>query len=414
MQPETRYAKSGDVHIAYQVTGKGPIDLVYVPGWVSHLEDAWNDPNIARFLQRLASFSRLIRFDKRGTGMSDRPQGLPDLETRVHDVLAVMDAAGSQRAVLCGYSEGGPMAILMAATHPERVASLVLYGSYAKRTQAEDYPWADTIERRRATADRLIDSWDWEADLRRRCPSGDADMARWWAQRIRAAATPSTIRALVEMNAAVDVRGVLGAVRVPTLVLHRRADVLFRPEEGRYLAQHIPSATLRLLDGDDHLVCGNPDQILDEIEHFLRSTRAGPSEPLSLAAVVAVAGASTTDTLRDLIAHGGLPRQTPANQPVVLFDGPATAARSALTGGHPGARLGMSIAEVARAATIVDGPGVRHAQRIADIAAAGQLWVSAAAGMLLAGSGVRLQPVATQDDTAGLPLLRAVDWPDGS
>lgn len=413
-----RYTVSDGLQIAYQVTGElaAPgsgitTDIVLIPGFVSHLELDWTDPRYAHFLDRLGTMGRLIRFDKRGTGMSDRPQGLPDLETRMHDVLAVMDAAGSRRAVLYGYSEGGPMAVLMAATHPERVAALVLYGSYAKRTKAADYPWADTIEQRRAIADRLVDSWDWEADLRRRCPSGDAKMAHWWAQRIRAAATPTTIRALIEMNAAVDVRGALGAVRVPTLVLHRRGDVLFRPEEAHYLAQRIPNATLRLLDGDDHLVCGNPDQILDETEDFLRSTRPGASEPLSLAAVVAATGASAADTLHDLVARGGLPRQTADNQSVVIFDGPATAVRSALSSMRAGASLGVSIAEVARAPLIVDGPGVRQARRIAGAADAGQLWLSAMAGMLLAGSGIRLQPVAAEDDLAGLPLLRVVDSP---
>ena len=174
------------------------------------------------------------------------------------------------------------MAILMAATHPERVSSLVLYASYAKRTRGEGYPWAQTDDERRSYTDRLIDSWDWEADLRMRCPSGDPQMQRWWAQRMRAAATPSTIRALMDMNSAVDVRDVLGAVRVPTLVLHRTGDALFKVEEARYLADHIPSARLQLLEGSDHLVCGDPDQILDQIDAFLQTLRPPAPQPLSL------------------------------------------------------------------------------------------------------------------------------------
>jgi pimeloyl-ACP methyl ester carboxylesterase/DNA-binding winged helix-turn-helix (wHTH) protein len=403
-----RYTVSDGLQIAYQVSGGGELDIVLISGFVSHLELDWADERHAHFLYRLGSLGRLIRFDKRGTGMSDRPAGLPDLETRMHDVLAVMDAVGSRRAVLCGYSEGGPMAILMAATHPERVSSLVLYGSYAKRTRGTGYPWGQSEEERRRYTDRLIDSWDWEADLRMRCPSGDPQMQRWWAMRMRAAATPSTIRALMDMNSAVDVRDVLGAVRVPTLVLHRTGDALFKIEEARYLADHIPSARLQLLEGSDHLVCGDPDQILTQIEGFLQTFRPPAPQPLSLAAVVAVAGESEMQVIDDLVATGGRVRATPSGRRVALFDGPATAVRCGLATLRVGVRVGVSIAEVPRDSMLAGGPGVRHAQRIADAAAAGQLWVSAAAGMLLAGSGVQLLPVSSEDDLPGQQLLRAV------
>jgi DNA-binding winged helix-turn-helix (wHTH) protein/alpha-beta hydrolase superfamily lysophospholipase len=403
-----RYTISDGLHIAYQVTGGGELDIVLISGFVSHLELDWADDRHTHFLDRLGSMGRLIRFDKRGTGMSDRPVGLPDLEMRMHDVLAVMDAVGSRRAVLCGYSEGGPMAILMAATHPERVSSLVLYGSYAKRTRGEGYPWAQTDKERRSYTDRLIDNWDWEADLRIRCPSGDPQMQRWWAQRMRAAATPSTIRALMDMNSAVDVRDVLGAVRVPTLVLHRTGDALFKVEEARYLADHIPGATLRLLEGSDHLVCGDPDQILDQIGAFLLTLRPPAPQPLSLTAVVAVAGESEMQVIDDLVATGGRARATPSGRRVALFDGPATAVRCGLASLRGRARLGVSIAEVARDSMLAEGPGVRHAERIADAAGAGELWVSAAAGMLLAGSGVRLLPVSSEDNIPEQQLLRAV------
>jgi DNA-binding winged helix-turn-helix (wHTH) protein/dienelactone hydrolase len=403
-----RYTVSDGLHIAYQVTGGGEPDIVLIPGFVSHLELDWANDRHAHFLDGLGSLGRLIRFDKRGTGMSDRPVGLPDLETRMHDVLAVMDAVGSRRAVLCGYSEGGPMAILMAATHPERVSSLVLYGSYAKRTRGDGYPWAQTDEERRSYTDRLIDSWDWEADLRMRCPSGDPQMQRWWAQRMRAAATPSTIRALMDMNSAVDVRDVLGAVRVPTLVLHRTGDALFKVGEARYLADHIPSARLQLLEGADHLVSGDPDQILGQIEPFVRTLRPNAPEPLSLAAIVAAAGESQMQVIDDLVAAGARDRATPSGRRVALFDGPATAVRCGLASLRDSARLGVAIAEVPRDSTSVDGPGVRHAERIADAAGEGELWVSATAGILLAGSGVRLLPVPSEDETAGQPLLRVV------
>jgi DNA-binding winged helix-turn-helix (wHTH) protein/alpha-beta hydrolase superfamily lysophospholipase len=403
-----RYTVSDGLQIAYQVTGGGEFDIVLISGFVSHLELDWADHRHAHFLDRLGSMGRLIRFDKRGTGMSDRPEGLPDLETRMHDVLAVMDVVDSQRAVVCGYSEGGPMALLLAATHPERVSSLVLYGTYAKRTKAPGYPWAQSDEERRTYTDRMIDTWDWEADMRRRCPSADPPMQRWWAQRIRAAATPSTIRALMDMNSAVDVRDVLAAVRVPTLVLHRTGDAMFRTEEARYLADHVPSATLRLLDGADHFVSGDPDQILDPIEAFLETVRRPSASPLALAAVVAVTGESEREVIDDLVATGGRARATPSGRRVVLFDGPATAVRCGLASLHADARLGVSIAEVARDSISVDGQGVRHAATIADAAAAGELWVSATAGMLLAGSGVQLLPVPSENDVAGQQLLRVV------
>ena len=260
MPRQVHYAKSGSLSIAYQVTGDGPRDLVLVSGWVSHLDLDWAEPRHAHFLDRLGSFARLIRFDKRGTGLSDRPGGLPDLETRMDDVRAVMDAAGSERAVLFGYSEGGPMAILFAATYPARTEALVLYGAYAKRVRSKDYPWAPTAAERATYAARTEGDWSWGADMQRMCPNADAAMAQWWGDRARAAASPGAARALIEMNSRVDV---LPAVRVPTLVLHRRGDHDSRAEEGRYIAEHIAGARFIALDGDDHFPSVDPDQILD-------------------------------------------------------------------------------------------------------------------------------------------------------
>ena len=198
MRPQTQYTKSGDINIAYQIVGDGPIDLVLVPGFVSHLDLDWDDSGHAHFLERLASFSRLIRFDKRGTGLSDRPGGLPDLETRMGDVRSVMQAAESEGAVLFGYSEGGPMSVLFAATYPELTSALVLYGTYAKRQDPdEEYPWAPTRAVRRSYAKQIEEDWGWEADMRRMCPSADQVMARWWATRARAAASPGAARDLI-------------------------------------------------------------------------------------------------------------------------------------------------------------------------------------------------------------------------
>jgi DNA-binding winged helix-turn-helix (wHTH) protein/pimeloyl-ACP methyl ester carboxylesterase len=390
-----RYTVSDGLHIAYQVTGSGDLDIVLIPGFVSHLELDWADPRHAHFLDRLGSMGRLIRFDKRGTGMSDRPPGVPDLETRMHDVLAVMDAVGSRRAVLLGYSEGGPMGVLFAATHPESVRSLVLYGCYAKATWAPDYAWARTQENRQEYTERLVTSWDWEADCLRRCPSADAAMQRWWAHRMRAAATPSTIRALMDMNSLVDVRHALSAVRVPTLVLHRRGDRMFRVEDARYLADGIAGAQLELLDGDDHFCAGDPDQILDAVESFLAGLREPVAPALMLAAVVAAAGEGSEDLVDDLVVAGGRLRHGPGSRALVLFDGPATAVRAGLAHLRAGTRLGVAIAEVPRQGGTIEEYGVRLAVDLADAAPPGSMRVSSTVGALLAGSGVRLEPAGT-------------------
>src|SRR5829696_257273 len=270
-----RYARSGGLNIAYQVTGDGPVDLVLVSGFVSHLEKDWDEPRHARFLDRLGSSARLIRFDKRGTGLSDRPGGVPDLETRMDDVRAVMDATACPRAVLFGYSEGGPMSVLFAATYPERVRALVLYGCYAKRLDPDDdYPWAPTRQARRAYVAQLERDWGFEADMRTMCPSADDDMARWWGERCRAAASPGAVRALLEMNSLIDVRALLPNVHVPTLVAHRGTDYDVSVQEGRYLAARIPGARFVELPGADHFVAVEADQILDVVEPFLEDCAA--------------------------------------------------------------------------------------------------------------------------------------------
>ncbi|MET0831208.1 MAG: alpha/beta fold hydrolase, partial [Acidimicrobiia bacterium] len=284
---EVGYARSAGVNIAYQVTGGGPIDLVLVPGFVSHLEVDWEEPRSAHFLDRLGSFARLIRFDKRGTGLSDRPGGLPDLETRMDDVRAVMDAAGSERAALFGYSEGGPMSILFAATYPDRTSALVLYGSYAKRVDPDDdYPWAPTRANRTAEAARIESVWGAESDISTIAPSADTALTRWWSARARASASPGAARDLILMNSSIDVRRVLPTIQVPTLVLHRVGDADAHVDEGRYIAAHIAGARFVELDGGDHLPWIDPDQIVDEVEEFLTGVRSGPTPDRVLATVV--------------------------------------------------------------------------------------------------------------------------------
>ena len=379
-----RYAVSDGLHIAYEITGSGDRDIVLVPGFVSHLELDWADPRHAHFLERLAGSGRLIRFDKRGTGLSDRPDGVPDLETRIHDVRAVMAAAGSRRATLFGYSEGGPMAILFAATHPDLVEALVLYGSYAKRLRAPDYPWAPTDQERSRYAQRLSDDWSWEADMRLMCPSADEPMAQWWGRRARAAATPSTVRALVEMNSLVDVRDVLSAVRVPTLVLHRRGDRDSVLEEGRFLASRIPGARFVELPGADHFVGVDPDQILDPVEDFLASLPAAGEPPERvLAALVAVSGPGAARGVVALTGSGGRPRVTADGRTVVVFDGPATAIRLALRHRDDAVGYRVTVGEIPRRGAI------EHAAHETPVA---EVWTSATVRDLVAGSGLMLEP----------------------
>ena len=272
--PRVSYTRSGQVNIAYQVIGSGPIDIVFVMGWVSHLEYFWNEPSFASFLTRLASMSRLILFDKRGTGLSDPVpiSELPTLDQRIADVQAVMDAAGSRRAVLMGVSEGGPLCALFAATHPDSTTALIMIGSYARRLRAPDYPWGPTSEERDQFCQTIIREWGGPVGIDERAPSRalDPDFREWWAAYLRMGASPGAAVALTRMNAEVDIRDILPSIRVPSLVIHRTGDRLLKIEEGRYLAEHIPGATLAELPGDDHLpFVGDQLSVLSAIDQFL-------------------------------------------------------------------------------------------------------------------------------------------------
>lgn len=402
VQPEpapVRYTETDGLNIAYQVTGGGDVDIVLVAGFISHLEQDWGDPRHAHFLRRLGTMGRLVRFDKRGTGMSDRPADVPDLETRIHDVLSVMDAVGSARAFLVGYSEGGPMATLFSATHPERVAGLVLYGSSVKATRTADYPWARTAGSRARYTEHLASTWDWESDLTLRCPSADEAMRAWWARRCRAAATPATVRALMTMNDLVDVREALPSVKVPTLVVHRTGDKVIRVEEGRYLAQRIPGAGLVELEGEDHFVSGDPDQILDPIETWLAGRPTSVAGSLALAALVTLTGRGANAVARGLGEARGRLRRTVEGQPVVLFDGPATAVRTLLPliEDHPEVAAAVHVAEVDRDAAVPSAPAVDTVLDLVRSTPAGAVHVSPITRDLLAASGIRVQAVTGAD-----------------
>jgi pimeloyl-ACP methyl ester carboxylesterase/DNA-binding winged helix-turn-helix (wHTH) protein len=396
-----RYVQSDGLNIAYQISGAGESDVVLVAGFVSHLMLDWTERRHAHFLHRLGTFSRLIRFDKRGTGMSDRPGDLPDLETRMGDVVAVMDAARSERATLFGYSEGGPMSILYAASYPERTRGLILYSSYARRLWAPDYPWGYRAEERARYADELERDWVWEADMRHMCPNADEELARWWGERCRAATSPGAARALIEMNSLVDVRDVLSAVQVPTLVLHRRHDIDARVEEGRYLAEHIPGAQFVELDGTDHFIAVDPDQILDPVEDFVRGLGPAWSSDSSLTTLLAIHVEERIDTawvrgmVRDLLdEHRGMVANTEDATVLATFDGPGRAVRCGLSlaGRFAAANLHISVglhtAEISRRGAQISGEGVALVQAVADRAAPGEVWVTSTVRDLTAGSGL--------------------------
>jgi class 3 adenylate cyclase len=272
-RPTTRYARSGDISIAYQVVGEGPFDLVFVPGAVSHVDLLWDDPDRAGFFGRLASFCRLIVLDKRGTGASD-PAPVGDLETRIDDVRAVMDAVGSARAAVMGVSEGGPMSLLFAATHPTRVAALVVYGALPRFTWAPDFPWGRPLEDWRRETEHDVRLWGTVEGVREYWPGATDEEAERRAREERLSATPNAYRRIDEMNMSIDVRDVLSAIAVPTLVLHRTGDHL--PIEGaRWTAQRIPDARFVELEGDAHMIVrGDWRAVADAVEEFLAGVYA--------------------------------------------------------------------------------------------------------------------------------------------
>ena len=400
--PRVRYARSGHVNIAYQIIGDGPLDLVFVMGWVSHLEYFWNEPSFARFLRRLSSFGRVILFDKRGTGLSDAVPvaELPTLDERLDDVRAVMDAAGSTRAVLVGVSEGGPLCSLFAATYPDKTEALIMFGSYARRMRDVDYPWGPTPEERDAFLETIVREWGGPVGLDTRGPSrlDDPVFRDWWASYLRMGASPGAAVALTRMNAEIDVRDLLPSIPTPTLVLHRTGDQCLKVEEGRYLASRIRDATFVELEGADHLpFLGDQDALFDALQAFLARTRARAAGDLALASVVTIhpgglpAGALRLAFEREVSAARGRLAPSPHEPLVAAFDGPRRALRCALgvIGGALPAdavRAGVHVGEcdVARAA----GPIFDLSAALARAAGPGEVLVSRTIVDLVPGSGI--------------------------
>jgi len=412
-----RYAKSGDVNIAYQVTGEGPFDLVLVHGFFSHLEVDWEHPASRHLIERLSSFSRLIPFDKRGTGLSDRSVGMPDFEARMDDVRAVMDAVGAERAALFGYSEGGPMCVLFAATYPARTRALVLYGTYAKRLRSENYPWAPTWEERVEAAEALERTWGEKFDLEAMAPNATPDFLEWAGVRGRAALSPRGAHDLILMNSKADVRDALPLVQAPTLVLHRTGDRDANVEEGRYLAERIPRAKFIELPGDDHIPHVNPDQILDEVEEFLTGVKPVPVSERVLATVLFTDLVGSTEKARELgdrawsellerhhdvvrreLARFGCEEiDTAGDGFLALGEGPTSTIRCALAVRDAVTPLGLSVrggvhtGEVERPrGGAPRGIAVHVGARVAARAEPGEVLVSSTTHDLVAGSGIEL------------------------
>jgi pimeloyl-ACP methyl ester carboxylesterase len=434
--PETRYAKSGDVHIAYQVLGSGPPEVAFVPGFVSNVEANWQSPVRAKFFHRLASFSRLVLFDKRGTGLSDRSSQVFTLEQRMDDVRAVMDASGLERAALFGISEGGPMSILFAATYPERTTALVIFGGYAKRAAAPDYPFGWREEQWAAFFANVDVHWGTprglDPDIWAPSIAGNERAAEDMAAYMRASASPGAVRAVMQMNREIDVRDVLPAVRIPTLILHRTGDRNIGIQHARYMAERIPGARLVELPGDDHVPwVGDSDAILDEVEEFLTGVRHGPEPDRVLATLLFTDIVGATEqaaklgdrSWRDLLAaHNALVRRELARFRgrevdaagdgfLATFDGPARAigcAAAVVAAVKPlglAVRTGVHTGECQVLGGKLSGIAVHIAARVAALAGADEVLVSSTVRDLVAGSGLRFRE-------RGVHALRGVpgDW----
>jgi len=439
--PETRYAKSGELNIAYQVSGDGPFDLVFVPGYVTHLELHWSIPSFAPFLEYLSSFTRLIRFDKRGTGMSDRVSGAPTLEARMDDVRAVMDAVGSERAAFYGLSEGAAMALLFAATYPDRTAALVVRSAFPRRMWAPDYPWGRTEEQyEREVAEALDVFGPHESALAAVRTLGlfTDEEAELFLQMLRFGTSPGALQALHRMNKEIDIRHVLPSVRVPTLILHGVEDTVVPVEVARYLAGQIPTSRLVELEGLGHLAFGGPsaDRVGEEVRQFFDEIRAAggwekaePDRVLATVLFTDIVG-STVKAVelgdrawrelleqhhrlirRELVRFHGAELDVAGDGFFARFDGPARAVRcaSAVIDGVRELglelRAGLHTGECELVDGKVGGIAVHIGARVAQEAQPGEVLVSSTVKDLVAGSGLRFRE-------RGIASLKGVpeDW----
>jgi class 3 adenylate cyclase/pimeloyl-ACP methyl ester carboxylesterase len=411
--PETRYVKSGDVNIAYQVVGDGPFDLIHVPAFVSNLELQWEDPAERRYFERLASFCRLIMFDKRGTGLSDRV-AVATLEERMDDLRAVMDDVGSQRAAVFGSSEGGALSALFATTYPDRVSALVLYGAYPRLAWAPDYPEGIPEEASAGLVQHIEENWGSGQVLLAQNRVDDLAWRKAHARWERLSASPGAAAAIMQMIFQIDVRHVLSAIRVPTLVLYRTAD-LAHAAGSRYLGAHIPGAKVVELPGNDYFpYLGDQDAILDEIEEFLTGFRPVPVTDRALATVLFTDIVSSTEraaalgdyewtrtldhhdalVAREVERHRGRRINTTGDGMLATFDGPARAVRCARSVCEVVRSLGIEVraglhtGEIELRGADIGGIAVHIGQRVSALAGPGEVLVSSTVKDLAAGSGI--------------------------
>ena len=425
VQPETQYARSGEVHIAYQVVGEGKLDLVWIPSLAHHVELSWENPPVARFLVRIAELGRLLVFDKRGTGMSDRVSSDTTLETRMDDIRAVMDAAGSERAVVCALGEGGPLAMLFAATYPERTEGLVLINSSPRLVRSAEFPWLPSRGEQEQNIEKMVREWGSPAQ-RGMLAIGNPDMAEderiAFARALRLSVSPGAVRDYMRMNLDVDVRGVLGSIRVPTLVLHRTELVRLDIRGARYLAERIPSARLVELPGRNFApAVGDADALFAEIERFCAEIQSGEWEELEpdrmLATVLFTDIVGSTQMMAELgdvrwreLLHQhhtavrrqlgrfrGVEMDTAGDGFFARFDGPARGIRGAQAIAEAVRQLGIEVraglhtGECELAEGKVAGIAVSIGARIAAEAQPGEVLVSRTVRDLVAGSGISFE-----------------------
>jgi class 3 adenylate cyclase len=430
--PKTRYARSGDARIAYQVIGDGPFDLIFIPGFVSNVEYLWEIPGVAAILERIASFARLITWDKRGTGLSDPVIGLPPLEERMDDMLAVLDAAGSDQAALFGVSEGGPLSVLFTATHPERVSALAMYGAAPRIAWAPDYPWGlppETYDDR--ARETVLEGWGNGVLLDVFAPSYAADelVREQWGTFQRLGASPSMGVATLEALMWIDVRDILSSIGVPTLLLHRARDRAIPVEGSRLMADRIPNAKYVELEGEDHLwFLGDVDAIFDEVQEFLTGVRHNADVDRMLATVLFTDIVESTRKVselgdrrwRELLSeHDAIVRRelerfrghevkTVGDGFLATFDGPARAVtgagaiRDAVRELGIAVRAGVHTGECELIGEDITGVAVNIAARISDLAGPNEVLVSRTVTDLVYGSGIEFEDRG-QAELKGIP-----------
>jgi class 3 adenylate cyclase len=429
--PETKYAMSGDIAIAYQVYGDGPVDLVHFPGFVSHIELHWKNVHYLRYAEQLASFCRLIRFDKRGTGLSDRHAGIATMEERMDDVRAVMDAAGSEKAFIMGISEGGPLSALFAATYPERTLGLIIFGAAACDTKKPDYPWGIDPSEIDEVCKRVRSNWGSEEGVRVRlenwlAPSrkGDEALVSWFGEVIRNAASPGAAVDLVRMNSLIDVRPALASVQCPTLVLRRQGDSSVSDAEVRYFAGLIPGAKFVELPGIDHMeAVGETEALLSELELFITGKVSDRLHDRILATVLFTDIVDSTklatmcgdhrwkeirsehdaEAVAAIQEYRGKFVKSTGDGILATFDGPARAIRCAksigerVQGLNLQIRAGLHTGEIDLIGEDISGIAVNLAARIMALAPNGSVAVSRTVKDLVAGSNLSFSDLGTHE-----------------